>query len=84
MATTAVQWDTFGIEIPDVRYARSGAVAIAYQVVGRRPVDLVWVPFLWNLGCDSDDARACAGVPPTPGTGIGRGRTELGIRIASP
>ena len=50
MATTAVQWDTFGIEIPDVRYARSGAVAIAYQVVGRRPVDLVWVPFLWNLG----------------------------------
>jgi hypothetical protein len=26
--------------IPDVQYARSGDVAIAYQVVGDRPVDL--------------------------------------------
>lgn len=30
------------MEIPDVRYARSGDVAIAYQVVGDGPVDLVW------------------------------------------
>jgi class 3 adenylate cyclase len=35
--------------IPDVRYARSGDVAIAYQVVGDGPVDLVFVPFLGNI-----------------------------------
>jgi class 3 adenylate cyclase len=31
------------VEIPDVQYARSGDVAIAYQVVGGGPVDLVFV-----------------------------------------
>ena len=36
-------------EIPDVRYARSGDVAIAYQVLGDGPVDLVFVPFLGNI-----------------------------------
>jgi class 3 adenylate cyclase len=36
-------------EIPDVRYARSGDVAIAYQVVGEGPVDLVLVPFIGNI-----------------------------------
>src|SRR5688572_31975619 len=35
--------------IPDIRYARSGDVAIAYQVVGDGPVDLVFVPFFGNL-----------------------------------
>jgi class 3 adenylate cyclase len=30
------------VEIPDVRYARSGDVAIAYQTVGEGPVDFVW------------------------------------------
>src|SRR5206468_9436131 len=30
-------------EIPDVRYARSGDVAIAYQTIGEGPVDLVFV-----------------------------------------
>ena len=30
-------------EIPDVRYARSGDVAIAYQTFGEGPVDLVFV-----------------------------------------
>jgi class 3 adenylate cyclase len=35
--------------IPDVRYARSGDVAIAYQVVGDGPVDLVFVPFFGNV-----------------------------------
>jgi pimeloyl-ACP methyl ester carboxylesterase len=29
---------------PEVRYARSGDVAIAYQVVGDGPFDLVWTP----------------------------------------
>jgi class 3 adenylate cyclase len=34
---------------PEVRYARSGDVAIAYQVVGDGPLDLVFVPWLSNL-----------------------------------
>ena len=33
----------------DVRYARSGDVSIAYQVVGEGPVDLLFVPFMVNL-----------------------------------
>ena len=36
-------------QIPDIRYARSGDVAIAYQVVGDGPVDLVFVPFFGNV-----------------------------------
>ena len=35
--------------IPDIRYARSADVAIAYQVVGDGPVDLVFVPFFGNI-----------------------------------
>ena len=30
--------------IPEVRYARSGDVSIAYQVIGDGPFDLVWTP----------------------------------------
>lgn len=43
------------MEIPDVRYARSGDVSIAYQVVGEGPPDLVFLPFpvslysIWQL-----------------------------------
>jgi class 3 adenylate cyclase len=37
------------LETPDVRYARSGDVSIAYQVVGDGPVDVLYVPFLINL-----------------------------------
>ena len=29
---------------PATRYARSGGVSIAYQVVGEGPLDLVWIP----------------------------------------
>jgi len=34
------------VEPPDVQYARSGDLSIAYQVVGEGPIDLVFVPFL--------------------------------------
>jgi class 3 adenylate cyclase len=37
------------VDIPDVSYARAGGVAIAYQVVGAGPPDLVFSPFLSNL-----------------------------------
>jgi class 3 adenylate cyclase len=36
------------VRVPDVEYARSGDVAIAYQVVGDGPVDLVFSPFVGN------------------------------------
>jgi len=32
------------VQVPDTRYARSGGLNIAYQVVGEGPFDLVWVP----------------------------------------
>ena len=32
------------MEQPETRYAQSGEVAIAYQIVGDGPFDLVWVP----------------------------------------
>jgi hypothetical protein len=31
------------MDVPDVKYARSGNVAIAYQVVGTGPLDLVFI-----------------------------------------
>ena len=37
------------MEIPDVSYAWSGDVAIAYQVLGEGPPDLVLLPFLSNI-----------------------------------
>ncbi len=35
--------DTARVQTPEVRYARSGEVAIAYQVVGTDPTDIVFV-----------------------------------------
>ena len=46
---------------PDIRYARSGGAAIAYQVVGEGDTDLVWVhDFVSNLvyGWESPHMRA--------------------------
>ena len=37
------------MEVPPISYTRSGDVAIAYQVVGEGPVDLVFVPEFSNL-----------------------------------
>jgi class 3 adenylate cyclase len=37
------------VDVPDVSYARSGDVAIAYQAVGEGPPDLVFVPFFTSL-----------------------------------
>src|ERR1700758_1910822 len=35
---------------PETRYARSGEVHIAYQVVGEGPIDLLWVPtWIWQI-----------------------------------
>lgn len=37
------------MDVPDVSYARSGDVSIAYQEVGTGSSDLVFLPFLSNL-----------------------------------
>jgi class 3 adenylate cyclase len=37
------------LDTPEVRYARSADISVAYQVVGDGPVDVVFVPFLINL-----------------------------------
>jgi pimeloyl-ACP methyl ester carboxylesterase len=37
------------VEVPPISYTRSGDVAIAYQVFGKGPVDLVFVPEFSNL-----------------------------------
>jgi class 3 adenylate cyclase/pimeloyl-ACP methyl ester carboxylesterase len=37
------------VEVPPISYTRSGDVAIAYQVLGDGPVDLVFVPEFSNL-----------------------------------
>jgi class 3 adenylate cyclase len=37
------------MDVPEIHYARSGDVAIAYQVVGEGPIDLVFVPTFANL-----------------------------------
>jgi pimeloyl-ACP methyl ester carboxylesterase/DNA-binding CsgD family transcriptional regulator len=44
------------VKTPQTRYARSGDVQIAYQVVGQGPIDLVFVPgFLSNLEVHWED-----------------------------
>jgi class 3 adenylate cyclase len=54
------------VDVPDVSYARSGDVAIAYQVVGDGPEDLVVLSFfanlytMWQLPAFADFARKLA------------------------
>jgi hypothetical protein len=37
------------VQVPPISYTRSGDVAIAYQVLGDGPIDLVFVPEFSNL-----------------------------------
>ena len=44
------------MQTPTTRYAKSGEVRVAYQVVGHGPVDLVFVPgFISNLEIHWED-----------------------------
>jgi class 3 adenylate cyclase len=55
------------VDVPDVSYARSGDVAIAYQIVGDGPDDLVFLSFfanlytLWKLPAFAEWCREFAG-----------------------
>jgi pimeloyl-ACP methyl ester carboxylesterase/DNA-binding CsgD family transcriptional regulator len=47
---------TATVQLPQTRYAKSGDVRIAYQVVGHGPIDLVFVPgFISNLDIHWED-----------------------------
>jgi hypothetical protein len=57
--------------IPEVRYARSGEVDLAYQVTGEGPADLVFVPgwisnieMAWELPEFARFLGRLAGFPP--------------------
>ena len=40
------------MELPETRYARSGAAAIAYSISGEGPMDLVYLPgFISHVEC---------------------------------
>ena len=50
LAVLTFAGETAAVERPETRYAKSGDVSIAYQVVGESPVDLVLVPgFMSNV-----------------------------------
>ena len=56
------------MKVPDTRYARSGDIAIAYQVFGEGPVDLVFAPGFvsnvehgWSIPGRGEFLRALAG-----------------------
>jgi pimeloyl-ACP methyl ester carboxylesterase len=52
-------YETGAVSIPETRYARSGDVNIAYQVVGDGPLDLVLVPgFVSHLDIDWEEPRS--------------------------
>ena len=53
--------ETVAVERPETRYARSGKVSVAYQVLGEGPPDLVFVPgvisnveYAWQLPAIAD------------------------------
>jgi pimeloyl-ACP methyl ester carboxylesterase/DNA-binding NarL/FixJ family response regulator len=49
-------FDTDLMKLPETRYAKSGDIRIAYQVIGNGPIDLVFVPgFLSNLEVHWED-----------------------------
>jgi class 3 adenylate cyclase len=52
-------WETSPMDVPETRYAMSGEVSIAYQVVGTGPIDLVLVPgFVSNVELAWDDPNS--------------------------
>jgi len=50
------------IQLPETRYARSGNVSIAYQVMGDGPVDLIMVPGLLSHCSPSAPLRQIEGL----------------------
>jgi pimeloyl-ACP methyl ester carboxylesterase/DNA-binding CsgD family transcriptional regulator len=52
-----IHLEKLSVRLPQTRYATSGSVRIAYQVVGQGPLDLVFVPgFISNLEVHWEDA----------------------------
>ena len=47
-------------KLPETRYAQSGDVSIAYQVMGDGPIDLILVPASFHI---SNSSTNCQGTP---------------------
>ena len=62
------------MDVPDVSYARSGDVAIAYQVVGDGPTDIVFV-----RGTLADLLGLCSGSAPATGASFTRRCAPSGL-----
>jgi len=54
----------FGMDVPDVRYARSGDLALAYSVSGGGPIDIVLLAMMTNVGYALCSLRVILGGPP--------------------
>ena len=77
---------------PKTRYARSGRVSIAYQVIGDGPLDLVFIPgfvsngeYYWEmpgmvraLGVSPPSPVSSCGTSGAPGYPIRRARPDAG------
>ena len=61
------------METPETRYAKSGDVSIAYQVMGEGPFDVVFVPRRVMLRCESPSRDGHASVT----AGAKPGRLEI-------
>ena len=44
LARRATEAKTGDVELPETHYARSGDLSIAYQVIGKGPPDLIYIP----------------------------------------
>jgi hypothetical protein len=55
------------VDIPETRYARSGDVSIAFQVVGQGPSDLIYVDgFVSNVELGWENPSALPGTSVSP------------------
>jgi hypothetical protein len=68
--------------MPETRYAKSGELHIAYQVMGAGPLDLVFVPGFVSggSGCLNRISASLSGLP--PGVGRSAGQLKLTQRCA--
>jgi hypothetical protein len=80
------------MDLPGTRYARSGDVSIAYQVLGEGPFDVVITPgaishveLQWETAGWTALLRGAAGPAPAPGSALGMpARRKLGQSRTTP
>ena len=72
------------MRVPDIRYVRNGGVALAYQVIGYGPVDLVYVATI-KAGASAGVAWSLAmwAIPGAIIQWLGGPTRQLGILLAT-